>query len=65
MRLLAEEATRPQVSLAREYFVGSRRFINRMIDKFGLEVGRFIKRKKLDSGLECVGPELGRVTRMV
>lgn len=59
-RLLREEAARPPVSLAREYFAGTPRFLSRMVDRFGLKEGRFVSRRTLDSGLECLGPKRGR-----
>ena len=60
MNLLKEEAARPPVSLAREYFVGTRRFLSKMVDRFGLSEGSFIRRRALDSGLVCLGPKHGR-----
>jgi len=59
MELAAEEAARPPVSLARAYFVGTRRFVKRMMDRFGLEAGHSYARRELDGGLECLGPRWG------
>jgi len=59
MELLSEEAARPAVSLARAHFVGTQRFVGRMIRRFGLEIGRTAERKELECGLVCVGPKVG------
>ena len=59
--ILAEEAARPAVSLARAYFVGTRRFVRRMQARFGL--GRTSTRgghEDLGSGVVCVRPRRGR-----
>jgi len=58
---LAEEASRPPVSLAKAYFVGTPRFVGRMAARFGLaEGGRSLRRMQLGSGLMCVEPLHGR-----
>ena len=59
LELLAEEAARPPVSLATEYFVGTPKFVSRMVEKFGLQVGSFIHRTPLGMGLECLGARTG------
>jgi putative transposase len=59
MELVNQEAQRPLVSLANEYFVGSRRFVNRMARKFGLDSDHFMVHKRLASGIEFVGPRRG------
>jgi putative transposase len=66
MKLLTEEAARPQVSLATEHFVGTSGFVNRMERKFGLDqAGRFLHRKDLGSGIVCVGPRVGQARSRV
>ncbi|MEW6358355.1 MAG: transposase [Planctomycetota bacterium] len=65
VQLVREEAARPPVSLAREYFVGTRRFVNRMTTRFGLREGRYLRRRKLSSQLECLGPSHGRASDAV
>jgi len=58
--MLADEARRPAVSLARAYFVGTRRFAQRMEARFGLEAsGRQVDRRDLGSGVLCVAPRQG------
>jgi len=64
MKLVGEEAARPPVSLATEYFVGSPKFVSKMLDRFGLEAHRYLARKMLGSGLQCAGPKLGGQARM-
>jgi putative transposase len=57
--LLAEEAARPAFSLSREYFMGSPKFIRKMVVRFGLDEGRFLRRRDLRPGLVSVGPRRG------
>jgi len=59
MSLMSEEAARPAVSLAREYFVGTRRFVRKMVRRFSLEIGQTAGYKELDCGLACVGAKVG------
>jgi REP element-mobilizing transposase RayT len=59
MGLLAEECARPALSLATEYFVGTRRFVSRMVKRFSLDIRQSVKYKYLDSGLVCAGPRIG------
>ncbi len=59
LKALREEAVRPPVPLAREHFIGSRRFVGRMVKKFGLEGDSYVRRRALDLGLECAGSRLG------
>jgi putative transposase len=63
MRLLAEDAARPPISLAREYFVGTRRFVKRMMDRFGFDEKSFIRRRPLGPGLESLAPKVGGKAR--
>jgi len=63
-RILAEEAARPAISLANEYFVGTRSFVRRMERRFGLNrQGAFVRHVDLGSGVLCSGPRLGRSGR--
>jgi len=59
MKLLAEEAARSPMSLARAYFVGTRRFVKRMMDRFELQAAPSYSRRELDGGLVCLGPRWG------
>jgi putative transposase len=61
--VLAEEAARPTISLATEYFVGTPKFVSRMAERFGMEGGRVMKYEVLDSGVTCAGPKRGRPWR--
>jgi putative transposase len=60
--LLADEAQRQPVPLAREYFVGSTRFVRRMERRFGLDgIGARLRRRVLSPGILCIGPKHGGV----
>jgi len=60
--LLAEEAQREPIPLAREYFVGSPRFVRRMERRFGLDKeGSRIRRLTLGAGLVSMGPKHGGI----
>jgi putative transposase len=58
--LLQEEAARPTISLATEYFVGTPKFVSRMVKRFGMEGASALKYKVLGSGITCAGPKRGR-----
>lgn len=54
---MAEEAERPAISLAHVYFVGRRRFVGRMLGRFGL-VDRASSFRAFELGGEvyCITP---------
>ena len=61
--MLAEEAGRPPVSLARVYFVGRPHFVVRMAKRFGLNrPDVLVLREPLGSGLFALGPRPGKGT---
>jgi hypothetical protein len=57
LQLVAEEADRPAISLAHVYFVGRRRFVGRMLDRFGL-AGRAASFREVELADEiyCITP---------
>jgi putative transposase len=57
--LLKVEAARPPVSLANEHFVGSARFVSRMLKKFGLSKCKALRHQQLGPGIISVGPAHG------
>ncbi|NQT87772.1 hypothetical protein HQ560_13470 [bacterium] len=62
--LMAEEAARPAISLARAHFVGRKRFVERMLSRFGLtERRRSLEQVELDDGILCITPSPGAPTR--
>jgi len=63
MDVLAQEAARPRHSLTRDYFIGTPEFVKRMLARFGLNEGRFIRREPLDDGIVCAVPRIGRIRR--
>jgi len=58
-RWLKVEAARPPVSLANEHFVGSARFVNRMLKKFGLDRCKALRYSQLGPGIISVSPAHG------
>jgi len=62
--LLAEEAARPPVTLATEYFVGTPRFVRRMESKFGFSSGRKpLAHREFGLGIVAAGRQRGRPIR--
>ena len=60
VEVLAQEAQRAPLSLAREYFMGSARFVRRMVKKFSLDAqGTRMRWRDLGSGVVCTGPKHG------
>ena len=65
LELLAEEAARPAVSLATDYFVGTPKFVRRMERRFGFHErpAKLVERPLAPSGLIVAGPSTGRRAR--
>ena len=62
LRLVAEDARRPALSLARVYFVGTRRFVSQMEQRFGLAAGgAWLKRSGL--GADAIRPVISAEPR--
>ena len=59
--MIADEASRPAVSLARVYFAGRARFVRRMERRFGLtRPDVLLERARVGGGVVLVGPRPGK-----
>ena len=60
-QIVADEAKRPAISLARVYFVGRTRFVRRMEARFGLRrPDILLRRERPQAGVLFVGPRPGK-----